>query len=94
MLEIRIIAIRKPGDNYNRYEATTHYKWINEVSLKSGIDSRRDVVNWVEKGNKCYVRSAEGKVYCYVNTSSAGTKFLQTNADSKSSNNLLNLPEC
>lgn len=93
-MAVRIIAIRKPGDNYNAYEAISHYKWLNEQTGESGIANRPNMVGWVERGNQAYVSSQEGTVSCYVNTSAAGTKFLQTNADDRSSNNLLNLPEC
>lgn len=94
-MEVRIIAIRKDnGNHYNPYEAVSHYKWINETNLQSNIATRQELVSWIEQGNKCYVRSKEGKVYCFVNVSSSGTKFLQTQSDDKSSNNLLNLPEC
>ena len=94
-MAVRIIAIRKDGGNhYNPHEAISHYNWLNEDTQESAIADRPSMVAWVEKGNQAYVRSAEGTAYCYVNHSAAGTKFLQTNADDRSSNNLLNLPEC
>ncbi len=94
-MAVRIIAIRKPGDNYNAYEAISHYKWLNEGTGKSAIADRPTMVDWVEnKNGRAYVSSQEGTVDCFVNTSARGTKFLQTNADSRSSNNLLNLPGC
>lgn len=93
-MAVRIIAIRKPGDNYNAYEAISHYKWLNEQSNESDVADRPHMVDWVGRGGRAYVSSEEGTVDCYVNQSAAGTKFIQTNADSRSSNNLLNLPEC
>lgn len=93
-MAVRIIAIRKPGDNYSSYDAISHYKWLNEQTGESKIADRPNMVDWVERGGRAYVSSQEGTVECYVNQSRAGTKFLQTNADDRSSNNLLNLPEC
>lgn len=94
-MAVRIVAVRKDGGNhYNPHEAISYYKWLNEQTGESQITDRPTMVDWVERGGSAYVSSAEGTVYCYVNRSSAGTKFLQTNADDRSSNNLLNLPGC
>lgn len=94
-MAVRIIAIQKDGGNhYNPYEAISAYKWVLEQTGETKITNRPDMVAWVESGGRAYVSSSEGTVDCFVNRSSAGTKFLQTNADSRSSNNLLNLPEC
>jgi len=93
-MAVRIIAIRKDnGNHYNPHEAISDYKWLNESTGASGATGRPDMVAWVQEGNRAYVSSQEGTVDCFVNTSTAGTKFLQTNADQRSSNNLLNLPE-
>lgn len=95
-MAVRIIAIRKAGgDHYDPYEAISHYKWVNESNNKSDIIDRVTMIDWMEnKHGRAYVSSIEGTVDCFINTSAAGTKFLQTNADSRSSNNLLNLPDC
>jgi hypothetical protein len=94
-MAVRIIAVRKDnGNHYNPHEAISHYKWLNEQTRESDIADRPSMVAWVEKGNRVYVSSQEGTVDCYVNRSAAGTKFLETRADRRSSNNLLNLPEC
>lgn len=89
-MSVRIIAIRK---NDEAYEAISHYKWINEQTNETGISDRPVMVTWVEHPNRAYVSSSEGTVDCYVNQKGS-TKFLQTNADARSSNNLLNLPRC
>lgn len=92
---LRIVGARKPsGDLHNRLEAISHYEWLNEQTGESKISDRPSMVAWVDKGNRAYVSSNEGTVDCFVNTSAGGTRFLQTHADSKSSNNLLNLPPC
>ena len=94
-MAIRIVCIKKDNGNHdNPYEAISHYGWIEDGTKKNDVTNRQTVVGWVENGIRAYVSSSEGTVDCYVNKSRAGTKFLQTSADSRSSNNLLNLPEC
>lgn len=94
-MAVRIIAIRKDrGDHYNPHEAISHYKWLNEQTNESKITDRPTMVDWVEGNGHAYVRDTAGTVSCYVNTSRAGTKFLQTRADNRWTDNLLNLPEC
>lgn len=95
-MKVRIIGIRKDNGNHqNPHEAVSHYKWLNEANGNSNLEERLIMVNWVEnKNGRAYVSSSEGTVDCFVNKSASGTKFLQTNADSRSSNNLLNLLEC
>jgi hypothetical protein len=94
-MAVRITSIKKDNGNHdNPYEAVSHYGWVNESNGKEGLSDRLTMVEWVEvKGGRAYVSSNEGTVDCYVNVSRSGTKFLQTNADSRSSNNLLNMPE-
>lgn len=89
-MSVRIVAVRK---NDEKLEAISHYKWVNEQDSNTGITTRPTMVAWVERGNRAYVSSYEGTVDCYVNQKGS-TKFLQTDADSRSSNNLLNLPRC
>lgn len=94
-MAVRIIAIRKDrGSHYDPHEAVSHYKWLNEQTGQSAIADRPSMVAWVERGNRAYVSSQEGTVNCEVRRSRSGTKFLQTNTDYHSSNNILNLPEC
>lgn len=96
-MAIRITCINKDDGNHkNPHEAISHYGWTNESTNKSGKNDRLSMVAWVEKeGNDAYVKDTIGiQAYCYVRISSIGTKFLQTYADNKYTNNLLSLPEC
>jgi len=94
-MAVRIIAVRKDrGNHYNPHEAVSHYKWLNEQTRESQITDRPTMVAWMEDNGHAYVRDTSGTVSCYVNTSRAGTKFLQTHADGRWTDNLLNLPEC
>lgn len=93
-MSVRIIAVRKDnGNHHNPHEAISHYKWVNEGSGSTGFTDREAMVKWISEGNLAYVSSQDGTADCYINTSASGLRFLQTNADSRSSNNLLNLPE-
>lgn len=94
-MSVRIIAIRKSGGNhYDPHESVSHYKWFNEQTRETNIADRLSMVKWVEDGGRAYVTGVEGVAECFVNQGALGNKFLQTNADSRASNNLLNLPEC
>lgn len=94
MSEVEITCINKDGGNHlNRYEGVTHYGWRDGTG-KTGRSDRQGMVDWIESGNTAYVRGSGTKVYCMVVTSPRGTKFLQTYADGKETNNLLSLGEC
>jgi len=100
MAEIEITGIRKDhGNHQNPHEAATHYRWVQPGTANADITPRQAVVDWLENGVNglrvtAYVHRVEPRVDCYVNKSTAGTKFLETRADATSQNNLLNLPEC
>jgi Protein of unknown function (DUF3892) len=94
-MAVRIVAIRKAGGHhYDPHEAVSHYKWLDERTHESKIADRPSMVKWVENGGQAYVTGTGGTVYCYVNQSASGTKFLETRADGHVTNNLLNLPDC
>ncbi len=94
-MAVRITGVRKSGGNhYNPHEAVSHYRWLNETTNQTNIATRQEMVAWVGSGGRAYVRDNQGVIDCYVNTSPAGTKFLQTRADNRWTDNLLNLPEC
>ena len=94
-MAVRITAIQKDNGNHNNpHEAISMYRWVNESTSESGDSTRLAMVCWMEqKDGEAYVGSGANKAWCYVNISARGTKFLQTYADSKWSNNLLSLPE-
>ncbi|MGH7156608.1 MAG: DUF3892 domain-containing protein [Candidatus Saccharimonadales bacterium] len=94
-MAVRIRCINKSGgDHDNPHEAVSNYGWIDETDNDSGRSDRATMVVWVEKGNRAYVRDSQGEVDCKVNVSRAGTKFLQTYADGRWTDNLLSLQEC
>jgi hypothetical protein len=94
-MAFRITGIRKPGGADNPHEAISAYRWVDDGKTAVHIDDRPTVVAWVDKGIQAYVLDASGnKAYCKVNVSRSGTRFLQTYADGKWTDNLLALPQC
>ncbi len=93
-MAIRITGIRKPGGAQNPHEAISHYRWVEDGTAESDITARPTVVGWVDSDIRAYVQDSSGQVNCHVNISRAGTRFLQTYADGRWTDNLLSLPEC
>lgn len=94
-MSVRITAIRKDNGNHtNPNEAISMYRWVNELNGRTGDSTRQAMVQWMEnEKGAAYVSTGNSKVWCYVNVSARGVKFLQTHADNRWSNNLLSLPE-
>lgn len=94
-MAFQITGIRKPGGAQNSAEAISHYRWVDDGNTQEAITDRITVVGWVEnKGIPAYVADGNNKVWCEVRVNQYGTRFLQTVADGRPTNNLLALPEC
>jgi len=95
-MSIRIICINKSGGYHdNPHEAISRFGWINEQTGESKIISREDMWKWVSDGGEAYVKDARGnRAPVRAKTNSRGTKYLQTEADGKPTDNLLALREC
>jgi len=94
-MAIEITGIRKPGGAWNTAEAISHYRWVEDGTANRGITDRLTVVDWLEhRGITAYVADNSQQVWCEVRQNQHGTKFLQTVADGRETNNLLSLPEC
>lgn len=94
-MALQITGIRKP-DPTDPHEAVSHYRWYDNVEDTRGIDEREALIRWMESHNTdAYVLDSDGhKVWCDIRKNSHGTKWLQTYADKKYTNNLLLLPQC
>ena len=92
-MAFQITGIRKPGGASNTHAAISYYRWQDDLSDKSDITERLTVVSWVEGGTGAYVTDGTNKVWCRVRQNEYGTKYLQTVADGKWTDNLLALPE-
>ncbi len=100
MAEIEITGIRKDNGNHdNPYEAVEAYRWVQNSTGKGAITERQTVVGWLDNGVNgarvtAYVQRVSPRANCFVNQSSHGTRFLQTEPDATEENNLLKLPAC
>lgn len=96
-MSVKIICIDKDnGNHYNQHEAIERFGWLNESTRESGYATMKEMIKFLENKNLAYVVSDVNpalKAYLYVNIR-GGNKFVQTYADGKWSNNLLQLPEC
>ena len=95
-MAIQITCINKDaGNHYNPHEAIERFGWYNPSTGKRGFASMGEMVNFLEQGNKAYVISRDRVTvaYLYVRERN-GRKFVQTIADGKFSDNLLQLDEC
>jgi hypothetical protein len=52
------------------------------------------MVDFLERGGSAYVSKGGVVAYLVVRKSISGNKFVQTIADGRETNNLLELPEC
>jgi len=96
-MSVKITCIKKDNGNHdNPHEAIEKLGWLDESTGKSGICTRLEMVEFIEKDKGiAYVVDRFGnKAYLYVRVSVKNNKFVQTIADGKYSNNLLALIEC
>lgn len=95
-MPIKITCINKDnGKHENPNLAITDLGWINEENEKSGKNTRLQIYNWIKNENgQAYVVDSNNKVNVITAETSYGTKYLKTEADNSTKNNLLSLPEC
>jgi hypothetical protein len=93
-MALQITGIRKP-DPDDPHEAISHYRWHDNSDNTNGIDEREALIKWM-KANKvdAYVADGTDKVWCEIRENRYSTKYLQTYADGKWTDNLLALPQC
>lgn len=95
-MSIRIICINKDNGNHdNQNLAITYLGWINEANQEKGTSSRLTIYQWIKDGGYAYVVDKYGnKVKVITAETDKGTKYVKTEADNTTTNNLLSLPEC
>ncbi len=97
-MAIRITCINKSsGWHDDPHHAISHLGWSNDANGNTGKSSRLEVYNWLKenKSNQAYVKDVRGNIaYVAPREHTNGTKFVQTHADNKWSDNLLALKEC
>jgi hypothetical protein len=91
-MAVRCTAIRMSHGGYH-HEHITHIAWVEDGTSKPGVNTRADMVAFVERGGQGYVRDNDGDVaFLRVRVSAAGNKYVQTQADGIWKDNLLALP--
>ena len=91
-MAIRCTAIRMAPSGH-LHEHISRIQWIEDGKTTPQSSSREEMVAFVEKGGKAYVKDSRGDVaYLAVRTSSLGNKYVQTYADGIWADNLLALP--
>jgi hypothetical protein len=95
-MAVRITCVNKDaGNHFDRHHAITHFGWLNESTGATGKSTRLEIYDFLKAGSDAYVVDRRGdKAFLFPRISSAGTKFVQTQADGVWSDNLLALPEC
>ena len=89
------------SDRYNPWERITHIGGINHDGTRWRI-TQREAIDGIESGKwRLYVKSRssafaqdERRVWLEVEVSRFGNKYITTEADGESQNNLLSLAEC
>lgn len=94
-MAIKITCINKDNGNHeNPNVAITDLGWVNEKDGESGKSSRLTIYNWIKDGGYAYVEKNGNKVKVVIEETANGTKYVKTEADNTTTNNLLSLPEC
>ncbi|SDH63277.1 Protein of unknown function [Chryseobacterium taeanense] len=96
-MTIRITCINKDnGYHENPNLAISHLGWINEQTRETGKNTRLEIYDWIKyKNGYAYVKDTFGNEAKVITAETYnGTKYLKTEADNSTKNNLLSLPEC
>lgn len=96
-MPIRITCINKSGgDHADPHHAISYLGWVEDGSGKTEKSSRVQIYEWIKyHSGSAYVADSRGnKVWVRTRENQNGTRFLQTYADGKWTDNLLALPEC
>lgn len=91
-MAIRITHIRLSGGT--QHEHITHLKWQNPDTGVTGVNSRSQIVTWIEQqqGVAFVQQPGTARADVAVVTPAQGSKYLRTHADGRYNNNLLSLP--
>ena len=88
-----VLCINK-SDRHNPHERITHIGGMNTDGTRWKV-TRTEAIVGIESGKWAfYVNRGGRRVNVVVAVSGSGHKYLKTEADDATSNNLLSLPEC
>ena len=84
-----VTCINKRGDHYDPHERISHIGQQGNWRIREDSAIRR-----IESGSDSFYVSVGGKTVEVIVASHNGRKYLKTQSDGYSPNNLLNLKEC
>jgi len=96
-MAIRIICVSKPsGNNRDPHDAISVLGWENEATGQRSRITRDELYNWIklEKGVAYVIDGGGNKAFVGTRENIYGTRYVQTYADGKWTDNLLALPNC
>lgn len=88
MAERRQITCINKDDRYNAYE---RIRFIGGAGWKFSLD---EAISYIEKSTYSFYTYVNGHTRNVIVASRNGVKYLKTEADSDTPDNLLSLPEC
>jgi hypothetical protein len=91
-MSVRITCINKSGGYHeNPHEAISKFGWKNEQTGETNTSDREQRWEWVTNGGEAHVKDSLGNVArVMAKTNSRGTHYLQTEANGRPTDNLLN----
>ncbi len=92
LMSQRITNVRKP-DRYSSHEAISHYGQRQSDGFVAVYERSAFIARLEQNGERAYVNEDGKGAWCKI-MNNGRIKYLQTEADSSSVNNLLNLPGC
>lgn len=94
-MSIKITCINKDnGYHDNPNLAITHLGWIEDGTIQTKKSTRLVIYDFIKDGGYAYVEKNGNKVKVITAETTNGTKYVKTESDSTTINNLLSLPEC
>jgi len=92
-MSIQVQCINK-ADRYNPWERITHIGGVNGDGTRWRL-TQEDAIAGIESGKwEFWVAGNPKSAWVIVRTSQHGNKYLTTEADGETQDNLLSLPEC
>ncbi|QIE54438.1 DUF3892 domain-containing protein [Pikeienuella piscinae] len=89
----RVTCINKT-DRYNPWERIDRLGGTKDSDGSRWGCTQQECVAYIEKGYEFYVDTNGHREYLVVGKSSQGNKYVKTEADQDTQDNLLSLPEC